>query len=444
MKRFWLFVASVLLLAACQQVPAPQSEPATQSKPITRAKTNGKIAFVTNRDGNYEIYVMNSDGTNPTNLSNNPAYEGGTAWSPDGTKIAFSSDRGGDFPRDGDLDIYVMNADSSNIQKLTDFPSTMEAVSTWSPDGSKIAFTKRQKPFDAEIYLINADGSNPINLTNNPAFDSTPVWSPDGTKIAFVSDRADTKYNIYVMNADGSNIKQLTNTALPGGDYNPSWSPDGSKIAFDSTRGSNNIFTSDIYLINPDGSGEIKLTNDGTSGGPIWSPDGTKIAFSSIRDGNSEVYVMDSDGSNQIRLTNNPAVDIASSWQPVLASYKFKGFFRPVKNPPTLNRVHAGQTVPIIFSLDGNYGLDILAAGSPSSQEAACKASAMSDESDLEQEPSEVDAMHMAGRNGLFYLKYADKYVYLWKTNKSWAGTCRQFVLTLNDGTSHTANFKFR
>src|SRR5689334_16678526 len=112
--------------------------------------TNGKIAFDTDRDGNSEIYVMNPDGSGPTNLTNNTAFDGWPAWSPDGTKIVFSSNR------DGDYEIYVMNADGTNQTRITNSPG-FDYIASWSPDGTKIIFDSLRDG-DWDIYLMNADG----------------------------------------------------------------------------------------------------------------------------------------------------------------------------------------------------------------------------------------------------------------------------------------------
>jgi Tol biopolymer transport system component len=307
-----------------------------------------KIAFISNRDGNTEIYAMNSDGSEQTKLTNNNMnFWGGLkwssyankiafcaylssknfkiytinidgseqtvltdnsydnsdpSWSPDGEKItyellAFS----GDSPN-----IYAMNSDGSKKINLTN-NSYLNTDPTWSPDGEKIAFISWESG-DYEIYSMNSDGSGRTNLTNNPSYHYSPTWSPDGKKIIFISDR-DGNDEIYVMNSDGSEQTKLTNN--PSYHYSPTWSPDGKKIAFISDRDGND----EIYVMNSDGSEQTKLTNNPSYDSyPRWSPDGKKIAFISNRDGNNEVYVMNSDGNNQINLTNNPSSDFRPEW----------------------------------------------------------------------------------------------------------------------------------
>jgi hypothetical protein len=177
------------------------------------AAAQEKIAFASNRDGNTEIYVMNADGSNQVNLTNNAGNDFNPAFSPDGSKIAFASDR------DGNQEIYVMNADGSNQVNLTNAAGD-DFNPAFSPDGSKIAFTSTRDG-NAEIYVMNADGSNQVNLTNTAGDDFNPAFSPDGSKIAFASFR-DGNTEIYVMNADGSNPTRRTFTD-PFTDTSPSW-----------------------------------------------------------------------------------------------------------------------------------------------------------------------------------------------------------------------------
>ncbi len=162
------------------------------------------------------------------------------------------------------------------------------------------------------IYVMNATGGDAAPLISSATSTEYghPTWSPDGTRIAFQSSR-DGNEELYVMNGDGSGLTRLTNNAAFDGE--PAWSPDGAKIAFLTTRDG----SAAIYVMNADGSGVTRLTNSpGADADPAWSPDGTKIAFTSNRDGNYEIYVMNADGSGVTRLTNNPARDGWPSWSP--------------------------------------------------------------------------------------------------------------------------------
>lgn len=245
---------------------------------------------------------MNADGTAQTRVTNNSASDTQPAWSPDGSKIAFVSNR------DGNFELYVMNANGTGQTRLTNSMAEEDRPS-WSPDGTKIAFvTNRDGNF--EVYSVNAaDGSSPTNLTNNPAYDSDPTWSPDGSQIVFASDRTG-QFQIFRMNASGSGQTNISNTA-GSSNYQPAWSRDGLKIFFASDRDGN----SEVYSMNTDGSGQKRLTNNAAlDWEPGSSPNGANVIFDTTRDGNGEVYVMGSFGASPVNLTNNPANDRFPDW----------------------------------------------------------------------------------------------------------------------------------
>jgi Tol biopolymer transport system component len=272
----------------------------------TPMSPSSTIAFVSDRDGNYEIYRMNiSNPQSVTRLTNNTALDYGPDWSPDGSKIAFDSDRDGKF-----YEIYVMNADGTGQTRLTN-NTFRDAGAAWSPSGSKIAFASDRDGNFYEIYVMNADGSNPTRLTNNTIQDAGPDWSPDGTKIAYASWLSNDNIEIYVMNADGTGQTRLTN--VPGFDDAPHWSPDGTKIVFASWRNG----VSEIYVMNADGSNQRRLTNNSARDFVSdWSPDGQTLIFRSDRDGNWELYTMNTDGSGQTRLTNTTSFEDSATWKP--------------------------------------------------------------------------------------------------------------------------------
>ena len=262
---------------------------------------SGTIAFTTDRDGDFEIYLMGADGSDPVNLTNSPAtWDTLPDWSPDGARIVFMSSG------DGQYDVYAINADGSDLTRLTDSLGR-DWYPAWSPDGARIVFAS-DRDRSMEIYVMNADGTGLTRLTEDDAFDRSPDWSPDGSRIVFASD-VSGDYEVYVMNADGTGADKLTNS--PGTDFFPRWSPNGESIVFDSRRDGDR----EIYVMNADGTGQTNLTNHPAEDGLAeWSPDGTSIAFASDRDGDYEVYVMNADGTGLTRITENGALDCCASW----------------------------------------------------------------------------------------------------------------------------------
>lgn len=250
------------------------------------ARAGGQIAFF-NLD---EIYIMNADGTNVRNLTNNPAYDTNPSISADGKRIAFVSNRDS-----AGLEIYLMNIDGSNVTRLTN-NSKDDYNPTFSPDG-RIAFIS-DRNLQSDLYIMNSDGTNQTRLTSTFVRLSEVDFSPDGTRIAFVDGR-DGDVEIYVINPDGSDVRRLTNNQDI--DTSPSFSPDGARIAFRTNRDAGG--NPEIYLMNSDGTNPVRITTNGSSSEPSFSPDGSQIAFVNVGDGN--IYSMDVDGSNQTRLTKS-------------------------------------------------------------------------------------------------------------------------------------------
>ena len=272
-----------------------------------------QIAFSSNRTGNFEIYLMDANGDNQRRLTNYRHTDGSPSWSPDGRRIAFTSTRDGTFGiRGPDFEICVMDVDGTNQRNLTN-NLHQETDPTWAPDGKHIAYASTiDRNF--EIYVMDTDGRNRRRLTNSGdvrIHDWDPSWSPDSKRIAFTSNRDGNK-EIYVMDADGSNQRRLTNS----GDahihnWDPSWSPDGKRIAFTSDRDGNK----EIYVMNTDGGQQRNCTKDMHGDNPSWSPDGKRIVFVSERDGNKEIYTINADGRRDPRrLTKNRHNDTDPAW----------------------------------------------------------------------------------------------------------------------------------
>jgi len=217
-----------------------------------------RIAFVSFRDtlagkwgvGNGSIYIMNFDpltgtgGGNVTRVTDDEGSDGWPTWSPDGKRIAFQSDRG------GNRDIWVINTDGSSLVRLTNHPSA-DRYPDWSPDGKKIAFTSKRGG-DEDIWVMKVqailqgtDGSQPTNLTKSPSRDRYATWSPDGRKLAFNTKR-DGNFEVYLMNADGSNPKNVSQSPNSTEGL-ADWSPDGKYLVFYSDRsGDKDVFVLDL------------------------------------------------------------------------------------------------------------------------------------------------------------------------------------------------------
>ena len=284
--------------------------------------SNGRIVFQSDRDNaGFDIYTMQSDGTDVQRLTSLPSDEFEPVWSPDGFKIAFTSNREDTTQGSG---IYVMDADGSNEIYLT--PSLHAIDPSWSPDGSKIAFTSTRDSQFGDIFVMDADGSNVTNLTqiNYPASEAlqvkNPSWLSDnrflfvGTEQIFENAPG---YDYYVMNADGSNREYYTEG---GADLSPARiSPDGNSLIFGALIG----FTS-VFQINADGSGNsqdsvptrVPSSGDVLGSNPGWSPDGNMIVFSQLTFNSIEIAVMEADGSNMIQLTSG-GTNLNPDWQPL-------------------------------------------------------------------------------------------------------------------------------
>ena len=292
------------------------------------------ILFSSNRSGQHDLYRMDANGGQVTNLTNTPGVEEySPVLSADGAHIAYTR-----WGEDG-IQIYVMGADGSNPLSLTNsiysnhFPS-------WAPDGTRLTFTREFTDF--EIFTMQADGSQQTNLTNRSGLDRMSEWSPDGTRIAFYSEW-DGDAEIYLINPDGSGETRLTDNGAY--DFGPSWSPDGTKLLFYSDRDAS---TYEIYRMDADGSNVVRLTNNTYNDyQPRWSPDGAKIAFYRNLEGNYDIFVMNADGTGEVQLTFEAGDDYQPSWGPPDSS---QASFLPL-----VYNLIAPQPNPlrVVFSQDG-------------------------------------------------------------------------------------------
>ncbi len=270
------------------------------------------IAFVSSRDGDYAIYVMAADGSNERRLTDErgdtstPAgvqFQVDPAWSPDGTRIAFAS------AREGSFDIYVMNADGTGTTRLTSTDENDQGP-TWSPDGSRLAFARTDDL--QHVYVMNADGTGVRRLTDDVAEEAEPAWSPDGRSIAYTRRLGDTDLlEIWIASADGENRRQVTK--IGAGAYGPAWSPDGDLLAFSANPGGARF---GIFTIGADGASVRRVVAGAEDDfEPAFSPDGESLAYSA----GGAIYVLDAEGE-ATELTDPADNDSSPVWRPVPGS----------------------------------------------------------------------------------------------------------------------------
>ncbi len=294
-----------------------------------------RIAFLSDRTGNLDIWLMDANGANLLNLSNDPNGDDGPAWEPpNGGRLAFVSDRTGNW------ELYIINANGTGLQQLTNTPAdpegepdwstTGQIVYTsggglrvydlatnsitplttpgpvsgpkWSPNGAQIVFSEVIPP--REVYLINANGTGLTSLSNDPlADDFGPVWHPSGNQIAWVKNG-----NILVYSLTTNTQNLLTSS---GNANSPAFSPNGLFLVY--------VENGDIWRLTWNGTqwvNPVQLTTTGDNFTPCWTPNSLAIVFMSLRTGDAEIWLMRFDGTGQVNLTNNGAVDEGPVCQP--------------------------------------------------------------------------------------------------------------------------------
>ncbi len=307
--------------------PIPSATPtsiptSTPTRPMVVAHSLPAIVYMARGIGDnvppltWELFVMNADGTNRQQRTESNADNITPVWSPDGQRIAFVSQR------DGNREIYVIQGDtmagtgSTDLINITQHPAE-DWTPAWSPDSRQIAFSSNRQG-NWEIFIVNADGTGLRQITNDGQGNMSPVWSPDAQTMAYAS-RRDGDWQIYTMPAPDAQGRvvgaQRRLTFSQGKDLSPLFSPQGDRIAFESNREGN----VEIYVMNADGSNQRNLSNlpYADDHGPVWSPDGQRLVFYSNRTGNWDLFVTVATGENVVNLTNTPNMDEqAPAWRP--------------------------------------------------------------------------------------------------------------------------------
>lgn len=290
---------------------------------IPSGTPTGELAYISNAAGDWNIYVLEPSGA-ARRLTDDPAGDYFPSWAFDGAMLNFLTGR------TGETGPAQVRPDGSGTRTL----SLVDAVTTvifegrldwdprWSPDGTRLAFTSL-RDFNLEVYTMAADGSDVIRVTRTPARDWFPAWSPDGARLAFSSDREGSE-DLFVVQADGTDLRRLTDH--PADDLYPVWSLDGKQILFVSER-DNRLADGalDLFVMDADGANQRRLeAGEVFEGGLVRAPDGQQLVFMSNRSGRWQLYALDPtcavtptqcpDGVR--RLTSDDADYLFPVWRP--------------------------------------------------------------------------------------------------------------------------------
>ena len=284
---------------------APEMPGSTTTTAVTAARpVRNLVAYTVVRNGVSNVEVLSSDGKERFAVTaGTGSFE--PAWSPDKQRLAFTTCPTVCAGLEADFEI-VVREENGKVTNLTNNPAR-DGGASWSPDGARIAFHSNRSGTH-EIWTMNADGTDPKQVTTLESRSVSPAWSPDGTRIAFTSDRGGN-IDIYVLNlADGS----VTNlTAAAGADSNASWSPDGRSLAFDSDR----LGTLDVYVIDAAGGIPRRVTTAlAGESEPVWSPDGTQLLFVTNVAGNPDLMTIPVAGGEAKPLSADPAPETNPDW----------------------------------------------------------------------------------------------------------------------------------
>ena len=328
--RLIFLLICVALMAVIASNPAASDALTVNKITALTSDIEGDVGPVWSPDGDEilfrrggELYRVYSNGSRETRLTETDGKVGDYSWSPDGNKILYTLVVEEEF----NSDIWVMNADGSSASRLTApteeyVEPTKNDFGTWSPSGSKIAYTSVLGLHSSNLIVMEPDGSGKQSLTGfSGNYFSAVAWAPDASKLVFESDSSEVGQYIGVVNSDGSGLTTVAYGYLTPQtqSWQPElWSPDGSKILYSSYENDpEEKFFRDIFTVNADGSGKTSLTaTDSDNRNPRFSPDGSRIVFVSDKTGNKDIWIMDADGENKVQMTASPASDNCPVWSP--------------------------------------------------------------------------------------------------------------------------------
>lgn len=302
-----ILIITLIFLSGCSVAFMPDEQLSSMT---------GKIYFDSNRNGNYEIYRMNANGSDIVNITNTPDYdEIMPAVSPNCSTVVYMKANHYDFASN---ELWAADANGGNARQLT-HNSSADGHADFAPDSRHIVYVS-WRDGNEELYIMDIQSGEERRITYNNASDNDPDWSPDGAYISFKSTRAytdsseaeflDIRYEIFEMDTAGNNIIRLTNDSMS--DHDPDYAPDGNQIAFLRVFEDN---TNDVCIMDRDGSDIRNLSITGNNWYTSFSPDGQYIAFCSSRDESTDIYIMGRDGNDQTRVTFGLFTDEFPAWR---------------------------------------------------------------------------------------------------------------------------------
>lgn len=288
---------------ACQ---APPPVGRAEVVPSAESPFEGTLAFQSDREGSWDVFVVEAGGSGWKRLTHDPAHDMNPAWSPDGDRLAFASER------TGKGDIYIMSADGTAVRRLTDHPE-YEGAPSWSPDGRWIAF-EAERDGRSEIYRVEVETGRVERMTDSLTRKLGPAWAPDGSRLAFM-EKGLIRWQITLMDLADPATRVLTSG---GGNCRPAWSPDGHLLALVSTE---DTPKAEVTLMDMErGASWRVLTRPSAHNyDPSFSPDGLAIALSSTRERDPEdwdLFLADVNGRRLVQLTSGEANDRFPDWRP--------------------------------------------------------------------------------------------------------------------------------